>query len=196
MVKRPNVTVTFNAITIFLFIGTFFVYGSFLLYALLNDYAFFELDQVAVAFNNSGMINDQIYPAISDTFTTATIFPAYLDYFFLASFIYMIVGMFMISYKTRRQGYFEFLAVLTYGMMFIMFILSLVVTFSVWFRDDIILAVLPTISLSLPFFSYYLENVGLINFIVILICLILNFVDLDMSKFKSRKDKDMVNDEI
>jgi hypothetical protein len=71
-----------------------------------------------------------------------------------------------------------------------MFILSFVITFSEWFRDQVVLSVLPVISLSLPFFSYYLNNIGIINFVVILICLILNFVDFDLTKFKTRKNKE------
>jgi hypothetical protein len=59
--KDNSINNIFNTITVFLFIATFFVYGSFLLYAVLNDYAFYELDQASILLNSTGIIHNQTY---------------------------------------------------------------------------------------------------------------------------------------
>jgi len=71
-----------------------------------------------------------------------------------------------------------------------LFLSSIFYQISDWLFDVFIKNLLNNYSFAIPFFSFYLENYGLINAIIITIALILNFVDFDFSKFTTRKDKE------
>jgi len=95
-----------------------------------------------------------------------------------------------------REGYLSALAFLTYGIMLVLFILSIFVTLSTWFQTEFIARVMPTLIYSTPLFSLYLNNVGLVNTAIIVIAIVLNFVDLELARFKFRKEPEQEAQEL
>ena len=80
--------------------------------------------------------------------------------------------------------------------MFFLFTSSIFIEISQWFYDIVFLGLLENMTIELNFFTYYLDNYGIINMIIVFVCLFVNFIDLDFLKFSTRKNKEMANDEI
>ena len=115
--------------------------------------------------------------------------------FWLASFISFIGSILLYSYFSKRESYFSLLSFLLVGILIIIFVGGIFIQLTDWFTTEV-LSVFPTILDLMPKFSFYLNNAGIINAVLVLICLLVNFIDLDLGKFSGRKDKEQNTDDL
>jgi len=122
----------------------------------------------------------------------------FIDYGILLSLVLMCATGLAIAYFSRSLNYFSFLGMLTYGLMFLLFVVGMVETYTSWIYD-IIINLFPTMVIDLPIFDYWLSNVGIIVLVLCGFMLLINQIDFDLAVITRRKDKerDMLNqDEI
>lgn len=169
-------------------IGLFF-------YAVFNDYVYYYLNQTVIQLQNLGMLGAWVN-ALMESYqdTILVLIPNTLDLLWVATFILFAWGFLQSAYYTKREGYLSALSFLTFGIMIILFVMGIFTTLSTWFQTEFIAKVMPTLVYATPFFSLYIQNVGLVNTVLICLAIILNFVDLDLTNFNLRKQQDQANE--
>lgn len=169
-------------------IGLFF-------YAVFNDYVYYYLNQTVIQLQTLGMLGswvNELMESYQDTILV--LIPNTLDLLWVATFILFAWGFLQSAYYTKREGYLSALSFLTFGIMIILFVMGIFTTLSTWFQTEFIAKVMPTLIYATPFFSLYIQNVGLVNTVLICLAIILNFVDLDLTNFNLRKQQDQANE--
>lgn len=181
-------------IVIFSFISVVFLFMALLILGSFNNYALNDLYGIGNDFIASGLI-----PAsFSDTFTSTAsglinILP-YLDYVWFASFISLCISSLVFSYLRKRENYFSLFSMSVLGLIIITYVGGFFIQLTNWFRTEILLKVFPTITELTPLFSWYLDNIGIINLVLIVLCIIANFIDLDFTRFNRRKEAESLDE--
>ncbi len=170
---------------------------SLLMYVSMNDYIFYELDGLVKNASDEGLIPVEIYAEVENTWGLSVDFLNSIDYFFLGAFLTMVSILFFSSYFCKRAGIFKVLSLITWVLIFVLFLTGIFFLMGNWI-NDLIMSMITGLNLYMPFFSYYLENGVFVHFIIILICVILNYVDFGLFKEQNRKNKEstVLNDEI
>ena len=185
----------FTIVVLVSLISSVFMFFSLLSFGMINDYMFYPVDEIVTDMHNNSIIPSWVLTTSESVMSSFLNFPQYLDYFWLVSFLALIAELFYISYTNRRQGYFRFLSFLSFGIMLLLFVSSIYFQITDWFNTNLY-PVLGNLQSATPFFTYYLNHYGTINTIIVIVCVLLNFVDLDFSKFNMRKDKEIGADEL
>lgn len=181
----------------FSFISSLSIGFALFFYAVFNDYIYYNLNLAVITLENSGLLGSWVNTfMVTMQDTVLVLIPNLVDLLWVFAFISTTIAFLVSAYYTKREGYFSGLAFLTYGMMAVLFILGIFTTLSEWFQVEFVGRVLPNLVYATPFFNLYLKNVGLINAILIACAIVLNFVDLEITKFKVRKDIDLETSEI
>ena len=180
----------FGTVISFSLISTILLSVMLFFYVANHDYLFIEIYDIGENFVDNDLMSVSFLDGIENVFLEMQVIPQTLDILWLLSFIMLVIGVWRNSYFADRLGYFSIVSLLTYGVMVFLFLSSIFYQISDWLFDVFIKNLLNNYSFAIPFFSFYLENYGLINAIIITIALILNFVDFDFSKFTTRKDKE------
>ena len=166
-------------------------------YAVFNDYIYYNLNQVVITLQNSGLLGSWVNTMMENfQDTILVLIPNTLDLLWVAVFLIFMYSFLSSAYYVKREGYLSDLSFLTFGIMVVLFIMGIFVTLSNWFADEFIAKVMPTLLYSTPFFSLYLNNIGLVNTALIVLAIILNFVDLELSRFNFRKEPDQQASEL
>jgi len=166
-------------------------------YAVFNDYVFYELGQVSADLVTQGLMSALFYNFIEGLQgNILVLIPSTIDWLWLIIFVSFVWSFLQNSYVAKRETYYSFLKFTTFSIMIVLFGMSLFTTLSTWFNTEIIGKLLPNLTYATPFFSLYLENLALVNIVIIGLGAILNFVDLDLTRFKFRKDADKQTVEI
>ncbi len=183
-----------GGIIIFSFISIIFIFLSLLSLGAMNNYGSYELYKLSKEFIANGLMHNAFLSTVESlASTTLTILP-YIDLLFLFSLISMISGSLVFSYFTKRENYFSIFNFAVFGMMIFVYVGGIFLELTHWFRDEILLKVFPTYSSYLPIFDWYLSNVMVINIILVVACIIANFVHLDLLKFSNRKKDENVEE--
>lgn len=171
------------------FISSILIGLALFFYAVFNDYVYYNLNLAVVSLEDSGLIGGWVNTMMENfQDTILVLIPNTLDLLWVIVFILFAFNFLRSAYFAKREGYLSALSFLTFGIMTILFIMSIFVTLSTWFQTEFVAKLMPTLVYSTPFFSMYLQNIGLVNVILIALAIILNFVDLEMSRFKFRKE--------
>lgn len=189
MVELNNVTgkvLTFSIISLILFTTTIIFHGVW------NDYVLYEATETLETLNLQGLISDNMTNSTVNVASAFYDLTSFFDIWWLASYVMFVITTFVIAYYSKRIGYFNFTMNLFYGSMIFLFVLGIMTTFTQWWKIEILYKLLPGIEASMPYFSYYLENVGIISFLNFILCMLLNLIDLDFAGFKTRKIKEQV----
>jgi len=171
--------------------STVLVNMSVFFYVVAHDEAFYRLYNVSSGLKDDGHISQMWLDKIETTIEKSDFFIGVVDLLWLAAFINMVAAVWIGSYKMKRQGYFSLLGLLTLGTMAGLFILSVFIELSDWFKDIIINKALQGYTFAAPYYNFYIDNAGVISMVIILVALLLNFVDFDFSKFNTRKEKEL-----
>lgn len=167
-------------------------------YVLIHDSLMVTFYNIGVAINGQGLL-DSIFVSILETAViTFELVPSALDLLWFAGFISLIYSLISEAYFSKRDGYWSMYSYLTFGILILLFFSSLISTVSEWLYTVLIEGVLVNLAPQLTFFNFYFSNYQIINLLVIISCLVANFVDLDFAKFNSRKAKETIpiNDEV
>ena len=179
------------------FISSIFVGTGLIIYAVFNDYVFYEIAQVSAELVNQGLMSSLFQNFIEGLQgNILVLIPSTIDWLWATAFVGFVITFLHTSYLSKRETYFSFLKFTTFTIMLILFGMSIFTTLSTWFNDEIINKLMPNLIYATPFFSLYLDNLALVNLIVIGIAIVLNFVDMDLTRFKFRKNADIQTSEI
>jgi len=157
------------------------------LFIIIHDYILLTLNDVANSLIGAGISGNWISSVINGFINNITAWIPALDYLWLASFIVTISGVFMASYRAKREGYFSLFGKLSFGVMILLFIATLFENFTSYIYNVFFNVILVNVSDSLVFFSFYIKNFVIINFIILIIAIALNFIDFGFSDFFNRK---------
>jgi hypothetical protein len=179
------------------FISSLSIGMALFLYAVFNDYVFYYLNEAVMVLESSSLIGSWVN-TLMESFqnTILVLIPNTLDLLWVGSFLLFVYALLEGSYYAKREGYFSVLSFMTFGVMGLLFILTIFETLTNWFQTEFISKVMPTLMYSTPFFNLYISNLALVNISIIAIAVVLNFVDLDVNKFRFRKDKEEMQNEI
>lgn len=179
------------------FVSVIFIGLGLFFYALFNDYIYYQLNLIVLELQGLGLIGSWVDTLMNNYQDTILfLIPNILDLLWVLVFVLFVISFLRSAYYSKREGYFSALGFLTFGIMIILFILSIFVTLTEWFQNEFIAKLMPTLVYATPFFNLYLDNIGLVNTILIVIAIILNFVDLDFANFNNRKEKENVGNEL
>ena len=192
--ESSNTLSSMGHIVIFSFISIVFIFIAMILLGGFNNYALYGLLNMTSDFVSNGVIPSQFLTTATSTAETyANILP-YLDYVWFGGFITLVISSLIFSYLRRRENYFSLFTMAVLGIILVTYVGGFIIQLTTWFRTEILLAVFPTISNNLPLFSWYLNNLGVINLVLISLNVIANFVDLDFSKFNKRKEGETLDE--
>lgn len=179
-------------------ICTVFLSLALFIFAVTQDYIVYELYNSAEYLVNNSMMSSVILTAIENVDAIFITFPTFFDSLWLFFFLILSVELVIASYKVKREGYFSALGFLTFGTLIFMFILGIYTEISIWFQDNFLGLMLPNFAYITPYFTYYLNNVGLITLILAVVCILVNVIDFDVSSYMQRKKKEALefNDEV
>lgn len=189
----------FNIVTsilIFGFLSVIIVFFAALITASLNNYALSDLYNMVSSFAATGMIPASFVATADLTVANYANILNYLDYVWLSAFIGFVVSSLVLSYHKKREGFFSMFTYIIFGLIVVTYIGSMFLELTVWFKDEILFAVFPVLAAKMPFLTWYINNMGVVNLILLSLTILLNFVDLDMSRYSKRKDKELNFDEI
>lgn len=180
----------FGFIMVFSFVSTVFVFIAFLNIGITNDYILFNVQEVVDDLENTSIISNNTRTELQSIGDTYTSFNFHLDDLWFFSYVAFFVSSVAVAYHAKKQNNFQFLGMMFYGVMVILFGVTIFSTLALWFRDNILLAIMPSVTLVMPKYYFYLENVGIFSAIHIVICMVINMMDLDFSKIISREKQE------
>lgn len=179
-----------GAVVIFSFVSILFVFISMFVAGGMNNYALNKLVGVADDFNETGLMNESYYSMAETTGSSFKKIVDYMDYFWLAAFISFVASSFVFSYFRKRDNLFNLFTMAVIGIIILTFVGGIFVDITYWFRDELFLAVFPQMEDTMPMFFWYLDNLAIVNLLLISINIVLNFVDLNLTKFFKRKEEE------
>jgi len=188
--KKGNILQISGWIVLFSLLSIVYITLALVNFVVINDYAIYSLQNISETLEEQGTLKpgfSNITLAWGNKFTN---FNFHLDdLWFLVYFIF-IVGTITLSYNIRFSNYFGFFSYLFYGIMFSLFLLTIYTSVTNWFKDEILIRMIPNAITLLPKFYYYLEHIGIFSAIHIVICLLVNVIDFDFSKNILRKKQE------
>jgi len=99
------------------------------------------------------------------------------DLFFLALCISTMGFSIYSSFKANKAGIFSFFGMIFIGSLLLLLITTYLSSFTSWFMEEIFDRVFADVSLSLPIFYFYLNNLAIINFIWFLFLVGISVID-------------------
>lgn len=99
------------------------------------------------------------------------------DLFFLFIWVMFIGLTVKSSFEMNKEGIFSFFGYIFIGSMLLLLISFYMASFAEWFLLEIFYSVFEDVALSLPIFTFYMSNIGIINFVWWIGLLGINFID-------------------
>jgi len=177
-------------------VSLMFVFVVLFMYGVGKDYILFRIYELAVTLQSQGMFGSWVADFIASTSNVLDIFPQYIDILWLLLTVTLFIELIVASYYAEREGWFSSLGFMTFGILFFLFMMGIFSEIGTWFQTNFITNLFSGISYTTPFLNFYLNNLLIVNLSVVVICIVANFVDLDISGFESRKDKEINSDEV
>ena len=112
-----------------------------------------------------------------------------LDLIWFLMFIVLVVNIIYESYMSKRESYFSVFSILTIFLIILLWVGSIFSGIGNTLYDVIISNAI-TGNITIKYLPFYLQNCGLINSIILIISVVANIIDFDMSRFLTRKDKE------
>lgn len=161
-------------VALFSLIGLFSMSIAILVWAIGQDEVIVRLgEQTEYLYNQSLITNDSLQNVYSIGNAHAGL-NTYFDWGYVLIYVIFFLSTIVISYYSREEGYFSFLTNLFFGTMIILFVISLVVTISDWWITDVLYSVVPGIENLLTKFNFIQNNIGILSFIQMLLCIAAN----------------------
>jgi len=175
---------------VFSFISIIYIFISVFGWAASNDYLFYNLQNVTETLEEGGIIKNGTSTMTQEWGDDFRTFNFHLDDLWFISYLVFVISSFIVAYKTDRQNYFSFLGLLFYGLMAMLFMLTIFSTLTEWFKDQILVNIVPSASILVPKFYYYLDNIGVFSALHLALCLLINMLDFDFAKIYQKKKQE------
>lgn len=180
----------FGMIMLFSFISIIFIFIAVLNIGITSDYLLYTLQETVEDLNNQSILSNYTTAQLQIVGDDYTNFNFQLDNLWFFVYVMFWISSLVVAYRADRQNYFGFLGMLFYGTMFMLFILTIFSTLTDWFKDSILIPILPATYLVIPKFYYYLDHIGIFSAAQIVICMIINMVDFDFAKISTKKKQE------
>ncbi len=179
--------------SVILIIGIIFAY---ILFAAGHDYAILTLYDAGVESNQSAEIQAGFENTV-ESYRSIDI-SSVSDNIWLFSYLSMSIIGFVAAYRSRRTGIFSFLSILTYGILFMLYLFSFFLVIMQWLYFDILLNLFTNLVPNLPMLEFWVTNGGIMFLIQASLLLLVKVIDLDLSSWKAREKKELAafDDEI
>lgn len=178
----------------FLIFSTVFLGLATIIIVATNDYVSFEFYNIAQDMVTQNIAPAYLLPAIENIADTVVGILKYFDIFWAAAFMLFVVGYVRSSYYAKREGYMTTFGFISFGIMAMLFLFNLIVTYNATIYDLFFNKVLANASIQLTLFNFYMTNFQIVNLILIVIGIIVNFVPFDISVFNRRKAEDLMQE--
>lgn len=179
-----------GAIVIFGFVSSVFLFISMLILGGINNYLLGGLLGIFEFMAGLGIIDSSFVDIAVDSADNYIGLMNYLDYIFLGALLTLVIGSLVFSYNRPRLNYFSMFASATFGLIVFIFIGGIVLDLTTWFQTEVMLKVFPTLANVTPIFSWYLDNMAIINLILIVLNLIATYVDFNFERFNRKSNDD------
>lgn len=182
----------------FSFVSIMYLTFAILNFAIWNDYVIYNMQNITEQLETQGTIKMGVANwtlSMADQYRETNFH--YDDIWFFAYMVFVISTL-IGAYKSRQQNYFSFLSFLFYGIMFVLFLLTIFSTLTNWWNDEILTKMLPNTVILLPKFYYYLNHIGIFSTVHLALCLIVNLFDFDFALInaKKKKESDAIDEEV
>jgi len=191
MNKRSNIFELTPVVVLFSLVSIIFLSFYFIQFDIWNDYLISPLQDISENLSASGTVAPETG---NQTLIYGQGFQqvgGYADYIWLAIYIMFWGSCIGWAYMSRPQNYWGLFAGLFYALMIILFILSIFVTITNWYKDNFFLKIMPTAMTSLPMFSYWLDNIGVFTLIQVIICMLINVSNFNLNIFNRNKQTEI-----
>jgi len=191
-----NVKTIFGYITVASFIMIIALSFGIILWAFNQDYIIYELGSQAETMKNNSLITNQSYNSIESAGNFHAGLSLYFDWWYIGTYIAFFLGSIIVAYFSREEGYGSFLTNLFFGIMVMLFIISILNTITDWWINDILYNLIPNLDNTLPMFDHQTSNIGIYSFIQMLLCLLANRLYFPIQNFINKKDSLKDSDEV
>jgi len=181
-------------ITSYNLISIFFLFLMLFIYGIGKDYLLYSIYEIGLSLESLGTIGSWVTSFIATASNTADIIPQFIDILWVLLTLTLFFELVISSYKASREGWFSILGFMTAGILFFLFLTSILVNIVDWIQINLINNMFSNISYSIPFLTFYFNNIFIVNTTVIVICIIANFIDLDFSGYNNRKNRENIEE--
>jgi len=175
-------TLLFFSIASTLALGT-----ALFMYVIAHDYIFITFYNIISDLVSNGTMSSNWLTPFDVFIQQASSVVGLMDYIWLAVFIALVTELFVSSYKSEREGYPAIFGFLFYGTVIFLFISSIFETITGYIYNIFFNSILTNLSSQVLFFNFYIAHYSLINLIIVVICVILNFIDFNFMQYNNRK---------
>lgn len=178
MKNKKGFTGAMNLMISFAILSIMFIFATVLIFETGEDYVIKETADLGVSIlNDTALTPDQGVNAVNNIRNKYSGFAYPYDLFFLLMWVSTFTFTIFSTFKSNKEGIFTFFGMLFMGSILMLLITSYLASFTDWFMTNIFNALFDDITISLPIFTFYLANLGLINFIWFLVLALVSVVD-------------------
>lgn len=178
----------FGVILVFGLVSMISLFIAIFMWAFNNDYILYNVNVQAEYLENNSVISQSDLDNIESMGNKHASLNFYFDEWWLLSYILMLVSTIFVSYYSREDNLFSFLGTLFFGTMVFLFVLGVITQVNTYLLEDVFYKMLPTIEGSMPMFEFYMNNAGIISFIHLLVCILVNRLYLKINEFAKKED--------
>ena len=160
-------------------------------YGVANDYLFYNLQELADDLVDGGVVKQNVSDLTYAGFLDFQGLINFLDELWFGIYLLFFIGSIVLSYAASKLSDVTFMVTLFYGVMIAMFILSFYQTFTQWYTTNVLYPLLPNAVGFLPFFDFYLNNIGVITFVHVLLVLFANKINLNFASKKAKEQREL-----
>lgn len=153
-----------------------------------HDFAVLNLYQAGVTFNGSQQIQDGFENTVT-SYQSIEISKVSDNIWFFSYFTMSLIG-YMTAYRSRSTGIFSFLSILTFGILFILYIFSFFLIIMNWLYFDILTNLFVNVVPNLPKLEWWINNGGIIFLLQASTMLLVKVIDFDFSSWNARRKKE------
>jgi len=182
------------AIISFSFISVFFCSLYLLYFGVINDYVLSSVQDVIESLALGGLVSQT---TVTTGLTLGTDFlktGAYVDILWAIIYLTFLGSTIYYCYKCNAENHFTMFTYLFLGSMFVLFMFSIYLQISVWFKANFLDNLFPNIATMMPMFNFWFNWAGVFTLVHLLVCGLVVMYDLDINNFMKRKDKEKMQE--
>lgn len=179
---------------LFLLISTIFMGVFIIIIVATNDYIFYYFYDSASFMVASNLLPAGILTNLESMATSFLNILGFMDKFWLIMFLVFVISYLRNSYFARREGFVSIFGFISFGMMMVLFALNLLVEYNTAIHNIFFNVILQNLNIDLTFFNLYLTNFQVVNLVLIVMGLIINFVPFDLLQYNNRKKIDTLEE--
>jgi hypothetical protein len=162
-----------------------------LYYGISADYIIFNLQNVTDSLATSGVISEASRGVAESSGLQFMGIIDLVDVVWLLSYVLFVISTLYYAYKMRNADEIGMFAFLFYGIMLVLFIGGLFEQITNWLWNTVALNLLPNVASYVPMFTFYLSNVGVINFIHLLVIIVISKLNFNFAFRKQSNEQEL-----